>query len=128
MNVSLISSVARNALVGAVASKLVDSLLMNKLNHKNEEKKWRRNTKFELFSKLTEDILILDDDNFEEQFIEIKKTCAKIVLLLNDRKFTDTIERYLEILLKYKNQDLSFTSLNSTNKKMLNYLSHNIKN
>lgn len=127
VSVTLLSSVARSALVGAVATKLVDTLVSTKLNHKVEEKKWIRNTKFELFSNLTEEILIIDNENFEEQLKKIKKICAKIVLLVNDKKLTKSIEKYLSILIKYKTQTVGFETLEATNKKMINYLSENIK-
>ena len=94
LNVTLLTSVAKSALVGAVATKLVDTLISSKINNKIEQNKWLRNTKLELFSKLTEDILSTDISNIETQLREIKKTSAKIILLINDRKLSDKIENY----------------------------------
>ena len=53
LNISLFTSVAKSALVGAVATKIVDTLISTKINNKVEQGKWLRNTKLELFSKLT---------------------------------------------------------------------------
>lgn len=126
LNIAL-SSVAKSALVGAVATKLVDTFLTNRLHNDIEQKKWIRNTKFELFSKLTEEILTMTEENKEENINEIKKTCAKITLLINDKRLLTTIERYLAILVKYKNQKVGFESLDAANKKMINYLKNNLR-
>ena len=60
LNLTLFTSLVKSALVGAVASKVVDTLISTKINNKMEQNRWIRNTKLELFSKLTEDILSLE--------------------------------------------------------------------
>ena len=93
LNVTLLTSVAKSALVGAVVTKIVDTLISSKINNKIEQNKWIRNTKLELFSKLTEDILSTDSTNISIQLREIKKTSAKIELLINERKQIKKIEK-----------------------------------
>ena len=128
LNITLFTSVAKSALVGAVATKLVDTLISTKINSKAEQGKWLRNTKLELFSKLTEDILFIESSNVEEQLREIKRTSAKIILLVNDRKLTEKIESYINHLNKYnisKRQEQGTLVL--INKNMIRYLQRNIR-
>ncbi len=128
LNVTLLTSVAKSALVGAVATKLVDTLISSKINNKIEQNKWLRNTKLELFSKFTEDILSIDTLNIEIQLREIKKTSAKIILLVNDRKVNDKIENYINALIKFnENERIEKNALSLVNKDMISFLSRNIK-
>lgn len=128
LNVTLLTSVAKSALVGAVATKLVDTLISSKINNKIEQNKWLRNTKLELFSKFTEDILSIDTLNIEIQLREIKKTSAKIILLVNDRKVNDKIENYINALIKFnENERIEKNALSLVNKDMISFLSKNIK-
>ena len=112
LNITLLGSIAKSALVGAVATKIVDTLISTKINNKVEQNKWLRNTKLELFSKLTEDILILDNENFHSQIKEIKRSSARIILLVNDKKLEIKLEDFLNRL----NRLLCFLGL---------YFSHN---
>ncbi|PZP13782.1 MAG: hypothetical protein DI602_05520, partial [Aliarcobacter butzleri] len=63
LNITVLTSVAKSALVGAVATKLVDTFVSTKINNKFEQNKWLRSTKLELFSKLTEEIIVVDLEN-----------------------------------------------------------------
>ena len=128
LNITLLTSVAKSAIVGAVATKIVDTLISTKINNKVEQGKWLRNTKLELFSKLTEDILSIDFSNVESQIREIKKTSAKIILLINDKKLTDKMENYINNLNKYnisKREEQAMLTL--INKDMISYLQKNIR-
>ncbi len=127
LNLTLISSVAKSALVGAVATKLVDTLVSTKINNKIEQNKWLRNKKLELFSKLTEDILSIEEGDIDERLREIKKTSAKIILLLNDRKLTNKIETYTNTLIKLKSTKRMESSMDFVNKDMIGYLQRNIR-
>ena len=77
LNITLLSSIAKSALVGAVATRIVDTLISTKINNKVEQNKWLRNTKLDLYSKLTEDILLIDFSNMQDQIREIKKHLQK---------------------------------------------------
>ncbi|PUE66087.1 hypothetical protein [Arcobacter caeni] len=128
LNVTLLTAVAKSALVGAVATKIVDTLISSKINNKIEQNKWLRNTKVELFSKLTEDILSTDSTNITLQLREIRKTSAKIILLINDRKLSDKIENYTNTLIKFNdNERVEKSALSLVNKDMISFLSRNIK-
>jgi len=127
LNLTLFTSLAKSALVGAVASKVVDTLIFTKINNKIEQNRWLRNTKLELFSKLTEDILSLESSNIDRQIREINKTSAKIILLVKDKKLTDKLEHYLNSIVKIKTSEKSLQGLAFINKDMIVYLQRNIR-
>uniref|UniRef100_UPI0040481254 hypothetical protein n=1 Tax=Aliarcobacter sp. TaxID=2321116 RepID=UPI0040481254 len=128
LNITLLTAVAKSAIVGAVATKIVDTLISTKINNKIEQGKWLRNTKLELFSKLTEDVLSTDYSNLQIQIREIKKTSAKIILLINDKKLSNKIEVYINNLNKLsisKRED--FSTLSLINKDIISYMQQNIR-
>ena len=128
LNVTLLTSVAKSALVGAVATKLVDTFVSSKINTKVEQNKWLRNTKLDLFSKLTEDILLIDDGNFHTQIKEIKRSVAKIILLVNDKKLEIKLEDFLNRLNRFSQCDkIERNALTLVNKDMICYLQKNIR-
>ena len=127
LNVTLLTSIAKSALVGAVATKLVDTFVSSKINNKTEHIKWLRNTKLELFSKLTEDILLLDSENFNMQIKEIKRSISKIILLVNDKKLEIKLEDFLNRLHKFaQSEKIERNALSLVNKDMIFYLQKNI--
>ena len=127
LNVTLLTSIAKNALVGAVATKLVDTFISNKINNKVEHNKWLRNTKLELFSKLTEDILSLENENFQLQVKEIKRTTAKIIMLVNDKKLEIKFEDFVNRLNKFaQNDKIERNALSLVSKDMITFLQKNI--
>ena len=128
LNVTLLTSVAKSALVGAVATKLVDTFVSSKINTKVEQNKWLRNTKLDLFSKLTEDILLIDDGNFHTQIKEIKRSLAKIILLVNNKKLEIKLEDFLNRLNRFSQCDkIEKNALSLVNKDMISYLQKNIR-
>jgi len=127
INLTLITSIAKSAVVGAIATKLIDIVISTKVNNKIEENKWIRNTKLELFSKLTEDILLIGKENIDGQIKEINKTSSKIALLLNDKKITYKIETYINTLIKLKSTKNIEHSIDYVNNEMINYLQKSIK-
>ena len=128
LNITLLGSIAKSALVGAVATKIVDTLISTKINNKVEQNKWLRNTKLDLYSKLTEDILLIDFTNIQDQIREIKNTSAKIILLIIDKRLANKIENYINNLNKFnlsKKEEQGTLSL--INKDMIAYLQKNIR-
>ncbi|RXJ87966.1 hypothetical protein [Arcobacter sp. CECT 8985] len=100
ISLALASQVARNALVGAIATKVVDTFITTKVNNKNDQKKWLRTTKLEAFSKLSQEILSIDLNNLkDENTRSIKEYSAKTILLLEDKKLMNQIEDYLTNLI-----------------------------
>ena len=127
LNVTLLTSVAKSALVGGVATKLVDTFISTKINNKIEQNKWLRNTKLELFSNLIDDMYLLNQENFDEKIVQIRRNIAKIILVLNDKKLSINLENYLERLNQLKSRNIENKSFYELNQKMITYLKTNIK-
>lgn len=127
LNVTLLTSVAKSALVGAVATKLVDTFISTKINNKIEQNKWLRNTKLELFSNLIDEMYLLNQENFDEKIVQIRRNIAKIILVLNDKKLSINLENYLERLNQLKSRNIEDKSFYELNQKMITYLKANIK-
>lgn len=123
---TLIGSVAKSALVGAVATKIVDSFISTKINTKVEKNKWERNTKIELFSNMCEDIIMINKKNLSDSIIKLKKTSAKVSLLIHDRTLSTKIESYILKLQKIDSNELEM-DLDTLNNKMMSYLRNDIR-
>ena len=128
LNIALFTSVAKSALVWPFSSTILFTSISKYISNKVEQGKWLRNTKLELFSKLTEDILSIEDSNIDNQLREIKKTSAKIILLINDKKLTDKIENYINNLNKFNiSKRPEHSALTLINRDMISYLQRNIR-
>lgn len=128
LNLTLITSAAKSAFVGAVATKVVDTLVSSKINHKVEHNKWLRQTKFELFSSLVDNIVHLDETNFEEKSKEIRRNISKIILLVKEKKLTNSMERYLNILQRFQSNEINYDDFKTTNNAFISYLKANFHN
>ena len=107
INFALFGTVARSALIGAIVTKAIDTLILSKVNNKMESKRWIRTTKLELFSKISEELLSLDNTNINKNIRKIKHNTAKIVLLLHDKKLIRSIDEYILELNKLSDNDFS---------------------
>lgn len=128
LNLTLITSAAKSAFVGAVATKVVDTLVSSKINHKVEHNKWLRQTKFELFSSLVDNIVHLDETNFEEKSKEIRRNISKVILLVKEKKLTNSMERYLNILQRFQSNEINYDDFKTTNNAFISYLKANFHN
>ncbi len=124
LNVALASSFARNAIVGAVVSKVIDTFIMSKINHRLEEKKWIRNKKLELYSQFSEEALEINSNNFQEKKQKIKKLTAKIMLIEDNKKLVKKIHSYLDSLHNRNSYSNHIDDLNIT---LIQQFSKNLK-
>lgn len=100
ISLALVGQVARTAAFGAIATKVVDTFILSKVNNKIDQKRWLRQSKLEAFTKLSQEILSIDLNNPKEESLRnIKEYCAKAILLLEDRVLINTIEDYLTYLI-----------------------------
>ncbi|NQY22577.1 MAG: hypothetical protein COA66_05870 [Arcobacter sp.] len=104
LSLALFGTVARSALIGAIVTKAIDTLVISKINNKMETKRWLRTTKLELFSKISEDLLSLDNTNINENIRSIKQNTAKIVLLLENKNLIRKIDEHILALHKLSNK------------------------
>lgn len=60
ISLALVGQVARNAAFGAIATKVVDTFILSKVNNKIDQKRWIRQSKLEAYAKLSQEILSID--------------------------------------------------------------------
>lgn len=100
ISLALVGQVARTAAFGAIATKVVDTFILSKVNNKIDQKRWIRQAKLEAFAKLSQEILSIDLKNLKDENIRnIKEYSAKTILLLEDRILIKRIEDYLNNLI-----------------------------
>jgi hypothetical protein len=122
----IINSVTSSAVLGAITTKLIDSIISSRINQRQEKRKWIRNTKLDLFSQLSEEILSIDFNDIKKNHNMIKKISFKIILLMEDEKFKTKLENYLFLLEEYKSLTYDI-NLNQINLELLNLLSNHMK-
>lgn len=108
IGINLLGQVAKTAVVSAVSKKVVDSLITTKLNKKSDHNKWLRETKLNLFTQLSNEILSYDLENAsanEEK--KLKEICTKTIMLLDDKSIIYKIEDFINKLNKTQ-RDLIF--------------------
>lgn len=113
-----INTLASNALIGTIATKLIDSVISSKLSVKQDRKKWLREKKLSSLSLLNDEILNISCENLEEKKITIKTIISRLNLLSENKNFTHTLNNYMYILEEYecyKNE----IDINNINKELL---------
>ena len=118
----LVNSIAGNAILGSVSTKIFDSLITSKFTQKNDKKKWIREKKLHLFSELSEEIVSIDCDNLEERQKSVSTLVSKIILLIDDKTLKTTLNNYTFILNEYKcyKSDINLENLNEELIQILN--------
>lgn len=124
LGLALVGTVARNAIVAAIITKTIDTLLVSKINRKFEEKKWLRDKKLDLFGNLSEELLILDNKNLENSLRNIKKNFARLILLLDDKKIIHDIDLYVQRINSTKIDD---QQINKISLELIYKLNNNIR-
>ncbi|AXH15723.1 hypothetical protein [Malaciobacter mytili] len=123
ISLSLVGQVAKTAAFGAIATKVIDTFILSKVNNKIDQKRWLRQSKLEAFTKLSQEILSIDLNNPKEESLRsIKEYSAKTILLLEDRVLINTIEDYLTYLVNLNKtcHDSSKNMLSVVDKKGIN--------
>jgi len=99
VGMNLLGQVAKTAVVSAVSSKVVDTLITSKLNQKSDHNKWLRETKLQLFTQISNEVLTFDIEksNAQEER-KLKELCAKTVMVLDDKRLIYKIEEFISSL------------------------------
>lgn len=105
VGMALVGTVARNAIIGTIITKTIDTLIVSKINRRMEEKRWLRDKKLDLFANLSEELLILDNSNLENSLRNIKRSFSRLILLLDDKKIISQIDRYVQTINSKKIDD-----------------------
>lgn len=116
VSLSLLGQVAKTAAFGAIAGKVIDTLVLSKMNHKMDQKKWIRQAKLEAFTKLSQEILSIDETNFAiEEQRKMKEYATKAILLLDDKRLINKIDDYIYTINRFpKNCEDSSKDLNAS--------------
>jgi hypothetical protein len=123
--IPFLNSFASNAILGAITTKVLESIITSKTNTKLEQQKWLRNTKLNLFSKLWEEVTLINNHNQVTNYNNIKTISSKIILLTNNKSLQIQLENYIFILNEYPNY--KEINLHQINNELLYLLSKNIK-
>ena len=116
IGMNLLGQVAKTAVVSAVSSKVVDTLITSKLNQKSDHTKWLRETKLQLFTQISQEILSFDIEKSNAQDErKLKEICAKTVMVLDDKRLIYKIEEFISNL----NQTQRALIFDETNEKIL---------
>lgn len=100
--ISLVNTIAGNAIIGSIATKTFDSLVSSRFTQKNDKKKWIREKTLNLFSDLTNEVLEISCENLEDKKKKIKELNSKINLLIDDKSLKTNLENYSFILEEYE--------------------------
>lgn len=98
----VINTIASNALVGTIATKLIDSVVSSRLSHKQDRKKWLREKKLNSLSTLSDEVISITCENLCEKRVIVKSIVSRLVLLTNDKKFINTLNNYMYILEEFE--------------------------
>ncbi len=123
--IPFLNSFASNAILGAITTKVLESIITSKTNAKLEQKKWVRNTKLNLFSKLWEEVTLINNNNQVTNYTNIITISSKIILLTNNKPLQIQLENYIFILNEYPNY--KEINLKQINNELLQVLCRNIK-
>lgn len=105
VGMALVGTVARNAIIGTIITKTIDTLIVSKINRRMEEKRWLRDKKLDLFANLSEELLTLDNSNLENSLRNIKRSFSRLILLLDDKKIISQIDSYVQTINSKKIDD-----------------------
>lgn len=112
---TLVNTVAGNAIIGSVATKLFDSLVTSKFTQKNDKKKWIREQKLNLFSQLSDEVISINCENLNKKQIKVRELTSKIILLIDDKNLKTNLQNYSFILDEYEcyKSDINLNQLNN---------------
>lgn len=135
IGINLLGQVAKTAVVSAVSSKVVDTLISSKLNKQSDHQKWRRETKLQLFTKLSQELLSFDIKNSSaKEEKNLKEICTKTLLVLDDKKLIYKIEEYMNefnktqrALIFDENNNNLIKDFNNKSMQLVIFLNDNLK-
>ncbi len=129
----LIGTVVRTAAFGAIAGKILDSLVLSKINNNIDQKKWLRQSKLETYSCFCDKILNAHVGKLSnDEFGQLRAHATKSILLLDDKKVINYINHYLYSLnLQYSTKESSNESetskMNKKGLEIIHLLNKNLK-
>ena len=123
---ALVNTVAGNAILSSVSTKLFDSLISSRFTQKNDKNKWLREKTLNLFSELSHNITEINCENLKEKQKLVKELTSKINLLIDDKKLKTNLKNYSFILNEYECYK-SEINLEHINEELINTLRLHVK-
>lgn len=123
---ALVNTVAGNAILGSVSTKLFDSLISSRFTQKNDKNKWLREKTLNLFSELSHNITEINCENLKEKQKLVNELTSKINLLIDDKKLKTNLKNYSFILNEYECYK-SEINLEHINEELINTLRLHVK-
>lgn len=123
---ALVNTVAGNAILGSVSTKLFDSLISSRFTQKYDKNKWLREKTLNLFSELSHNITEINCENLKEKQKLVKELTSKINLLIDDKKLKTNLKNYSFILNEYECYE-SQINLEHINEELINTLRLHVK-
>jgi hypothetical protein len=88
--------------VGAIVTKLLDVLWLNRVVRDNERAKWLREQRLVVFSKLAQELLSMGLWNGSTKPVEALSLAAQAILIANDDLLAKRIESFFSSTLEAK--------------------------
>ncbi|WP_121626225.1 hypothetical protein [Poseidonibacter antarcticus] len=123
---ALVNTVAGNAILGSVSTKLFDSLISSRFTQKHDKNKWLREKTLNLFSELSHNITEINCENLKEKQKLVNELTSKINLLIDDKKLKTNLKNYSFILNEYECYK-SEINLEHINEELINTLRLHVK-
>ena len=122
----LVNSIAGNAILGSVSTKIFDSLITSRFTQNNDKKKWLREKTLNIFSELSNEVLEINCENLIDKQKKVKELTSKINLLIDDKNLKKNLENYSFILNEYQcyKEDIKLDHLND---ELVNMLKKHMK-
>lgn len=123
---ALVNTVAGNAILGSVSTKLFDSLISSRFTQKHDKNTWLREKTLNLFSELSHNITEINCENLKEKQKLVNELTSKINLLIDDKKLKTNLKNYSFILNEYECYK-SEINLEHINEELINTLRLHVK-
>lgn len=100
IGVNVLTQATKTAFFSAVSTKIVDKLITSRINKASDHNKWLRETKLQLFTQISKEILSFEIQKATtEDEKRLKDVCTKTIMVLDDKNLIYEIESFLKVLL-----------------------------
>lgn len=102
--INIILIVSTSAAFATLIGRILDAFLLNRINDKYERIRWLRQTKFESFAKISEEILSLGFHSLvQDNLWKFRALSVQAILLIEDRQLKKDIDEIIEEINKIAN-------------------------
>ena len=84
--------------VGAIATKLLDVVWLQRVIHNSERRRWLREARYSVFGKLTREIIVYGPLHYSTGSTSLEEIIADAILLVDEPTLLSNLERYVPTL------------------------------